>query len=118
MSGSVQEWLDAYVEAWRTYDPEQIGGLFTEDATYSYQPWGEPLRGREAIVADWLADPDDPGTWEAEYRSMLSEGGRAVAVGRTTYADGRTYENLFLIDLTGDGRCSGFVEWYMKHPQD
>ena len=29
-----QRWLDAYVEAWRTYDPAGIGELFGEDAEY------------------------------------------------------------------------------------
>jgi hypothetical protein len=32
----VQAWLDAYVDAQRTYDPEAIGHLFAEDATYAY----------------------------------------------------------------------------------
>jgi hypothetical protein len=31
----VQRWLDAYVDAWRTYDPAAIGALFAEDATYA-----------------------------------------------------------------------------------
>jgi len=36
---NVQTWLDAYVEAWRTYD-------------------------RDAIVASWLEERDEPGSWE------------------------------------------------------
>ena len=58
-------WLQAYVEAWRTYDPAAIGALFTDDATYRYHPWDAPLQGREAIVADWLANTDDPSAWVA-----------------------------------------------------
>ena len=27
----VQRWLDRYVEAWRSYDPDAIGDLFAED---------------------------------------------------------------------------------------
>ena len=52
---SLQLWLDKYVEAWRTYDSAQIGDLFSEDALYLYSPWDEdnPVRGREAIVAEW-----------------------------------------------------------------
>ena len=34
----VQAWVDAYVRAWRTYDPADIAALFTEDATYAYHP--------------------------------------------------------------------------------
>jgi hypothetical protein len=42
----LQEWLDKYVEAWRTYVPEKIGNLFSEDALYFYSPFDEqnPLR--------------------------------------------------------------------------
>ena len=42
--------------------PAKIGDLFSEDALYFYSPFDElnPLRGREAIVADWLEGPDPP----------------------------------------------------------
>lgn len=111
----VQAWLDRYIEAWRTYDPELIGSLFTENATYTYEPWRDPVRGRDAIVADWLNEPDPPESWEASYRPMLVEGGKAVATGETRYADGKTYYNLFVLEFDEQGRCSSFVEWWMLH---
>ncbi len=111
---AVQAWLDAYVDAWRSNDPALIGALFTEEATYGYNPWDEPLRGREAIVADWIDEPDPPGSWEATYRPLLIDGDRAVARGRTEYADGKTYWNLFVLRFAPDGRCAEFVEWYMR----
>ena len=55
----VQDWLDRYVRAWQTYDPDAIGELFADDARYRYAPWGEPVRGRDAIVASWLAPDGD-----------------------------------------------------------
>jgi uncharacterized protein (DUF934 family) len=114
----LQDWLDAYVEAWRTYDGDAIGELFGAEATYAYHPYDEePLRGREAIVASWLEERDDPGSWEASYRSLLSDGDRAVATGETRYADGRTYSNLYVLRFDGDGRCVEFVEWYMEQPR-
>jgi hypothetical protein len=33
---SVTAWLDAYVRSWERYDPEEIGDLFGENATYAY----------------------------------------------------------------------------------
>ena len=39
----VQAWLDAYVQAWKTYDKEAIGNLFSEDVTYSYDPYSVPM---------------------------------------------------------------------------
>ena len=43
----VQRWLDAYIDAWRRNERDPIRALFTEDATYSFGPFREPVRGRE-----------------------------------------------------------------------
>ena len=113
----LQAWLDAYVEAWRTYDRDAIARLFSADATYAYHPYDdEPLRGRDAIVASWLEEPDAAGSWEAAYRPLLIEGDRAVATGETRYANGKTYSNLYVLRFDGEGRCAEFIEWYMQHP--
>ena len=112
----VQTWLDAYVASWRSNDAEAIAVLFTSEATYAYAPWREPLRGADAIVADWRREPDDPETWSATYAPLLVEGDRAVATGETVYRnEGKTYSNMFVLRFEG-GRCADFVEWYMKHP--
>jgi ketosteroid isomerase-like protein len=111
----VQTWCDAYVEAWRTYDEAAIGALFTEDATYAYHPYGESLRGREAIASSWLGDRDEPGSWEASYAPLLIEGDRAIVTGETSYTNGRRFSNLWVLAFDGDGQCSDFVEWFMEH---
>ena len=113
---TVTAWTDAYVDAWRSNDAVRIGGLFTEDATYAYDPWSEPLQGRQAIVDDWLKQPDEPGSWEANYRPMLAHGDRAIVTGVTRYEDGKTYSNLFVIDFDENAKCRSFTEWYMRHP--
>ena len=84
-------WLQAYVEAWRTYDPAAIGALFADDARYRYHP----------------------GAWEARYEAWAVDGDRAVATGTSRYddADGkRTYHNVFLLTFDADGRCWEFTE--------
>lgn len=111
----VQRWLDDYVAAWRSYDPDAIGDLFTPDATYGFNPWDEPITGRSAIVAWWRNDQDEPGSWEASYRPFMVEGTRALATGETRYQDGKAYSNMFALTFTDD-RCRSFVEWYMRHP--
>jgi ketosteroid isomerase-like protein len=115
---AAQAWLDAYVEAWRSYDTGAIADLFAEDATYAYHPWDEPIRGRDAIVAEWLADRDEPESWHAEYRPFVVADRCAVAVGETRYADGKTYLNIWQLTFDEDARCSEYIEWYMTPPAD
>jgi len=114
---AVQAWLDAYIEAWRSYDPDAIADLFSADASYAYHPYDEPLRGRDAIVASWLEERDEPGSWEAAYRPLLIEQDRAVATGESRYAEGRVFSNLYVLRFDGEGRCSEFVEWYIEQPR-
>ena len=117
----VQAWLDRYVAAWRSNDAAQIGDLFSEDARYRYYAYGEWTQGRDAIVAGWLEDPDDPASWEAHYEPFAVDGERAVAVGTSRYeatADqpDRTFWNCYLMRFAADGRCSEFTEYYMREP--
>jgi len=114
-------WLRAYVGAWETYDPDAVADLFSEDATYSYFPFDEPIRGRLAIVASWLEDKDPAGTYEARYEPVAIDGNLAVAQGRSRYFKDasrteleREYDNVFLIDFDEAGRCRSFREWYMR----
>jgi ketosteroid isomerase-like protein len=109
----VQGWLDGYLEAWRTNDADQIAALFTEDATYRYHPTEPPLEGRNAIVAWWLGDADDPGRWTASYSPWVVEGDRAVATGTSIYTDLGTFLNCYQLTFR-EGRCSEFIEWYMQ----
>lgn len=115
---AVQVWLDAYAEAWRSSDAGAIGDLFAEDATYAYHPWDEPMRGRDAIVAAWLSDSDEPESWNADYRPFVVSGNRAVAVGETRYSGGKVFLNAWQLTFDVDARCSEFIEWYMVPPAD
>jgi hypothetical protein len=119
----VAAWLEAYAHAWQTYDAGEIAALFSQDASYRYHPWDEPLRGREPIVASWLEEPDAPGTYEGRYQPLVVEGEQAVATGRSRYLDPdgalkRQYHNCFVLRFDGEGRCGEFTEWFMLHPPE
>ena len=119
----VQVWLDRYVAAWMSYDREAIGELFAEDAEYRYHPWDdEPVKGRAAIVENWLENRDEPGSWDAHYDVWTLDGDRASAIGESRYVnpDGsfRTlYYNNWLLRFDAHGRCIDFVEYYMELPE-
>jgi SnoaL-like domain len=123
----VQGWLDHYVKAWESYDPGQIGELFSEDAEYRFHPADEPTRGRQAIVDAWLSpggDPakrDAPGTFAAAYAPYAVDDDVAVGVGTSTYwtdasrsAIEASYFNVYLLAFDEAGRCRSFTEYYVK----
>jgi hypothetical protein len=123
----VQAWLDAYVEAWETYDPDAIGRLFADDAEYRYHPWDVPVRGRAAIVASWVAPDgsasgrDEPGTYDAHYAPWAVDGDRAVAVGTSDYFTDATrtkrerrYHNTYLLEFDAERRCRSFTEAFIQ----
>lgn len=120
------DWLERYVDAWKTYNQEAIGELFSQDARYRYHPWDdadETASGRDQIVASWLADRDAPDAWTAEYRPWATDGDNAVAVGVSRYLgpDGvtveREYYNVFLCRFDADGRCTEFTEYFMRRTE-
>jgi SnoaL-like domain len=117
-TNALATWLDRYRTAWTSNNPEDIRALFTEDAEYRYHPWDDPVTGHEAIVDSWLASRDEPGDWSFDGEPMLQHGGIGIVEGRTVYANGPNYRNLWVVELAEDGRASRFTEWYMEEPAD
>lgn len=116
-----QAWLDRYVAAWKSYDPIAIGDLFAEDAAYRYHPEDDPVRGRAAIVEDWLRDRDEPDTYDGRYEPLAIDAtnGNHVASGWSRYytsaGDLRDeYWNVFLVRFDDAGRASDFTEWWIQ----
>ena len=117
----VERWLANYVEAWKSYDRDAIGALFSEDAQCRYHPYDEPIVGREAVADAWLADRDEPGSYDAAYEPFAVDGASAVATGTSTYTgpDGSVravYDNCFVMRFDPDGRCADFIEWFVERP--
>ena len=124
---AAQEWLDQYVAAWLSYEPEAIGSLFSDDVHYRYHPSDEPIVGREAVVASWLGETDEegassrdePGTYEASYSPVAVDGDIVVATGTSRYRDSaegpfvKVYDNCFVMRFDA-GRCREFTEFYVK----
>jgi hypothetical protein len=126
---AVDRWLQAYVDAWKTYDPDKIAALFTQEVTYRYHPYDAPIEGRDAVVRSWLGDSDavgastrdDPDTYDATYRTVAVDDDVAVAVGSTHYSEAsasgvEVFDNCFVMRFDPDGVCSDFTEWYIKRP--
>jgi len=126
----VNRWLEAYVDAWQSYDREQIAALFGDDVRYRYHPHDEPIEGREAVVESWLGEGDhedassrdEQGTYDASYEPVAVDGDVAVATGTSTYLTepggpvDKVYDNCFVMRFDQDARCVEFTEWFVKRP--
>jgi hypothetical protein len=111
------EWIVRYVHAWQTNDPDDIRSLFTEGAEYRDGPSTQPWVGHDAIVAGWLGQKDDPGTWAFKHEVTAVDGDVAIIRGWTSYPSAtqksRHYDNLMVIRLTPDGRARSFTDWFV-----
>ena len=119
----MQEWLNGYIAAWASKNADDIAALFSEDVVYSYRPWVDDrvtVTGRDAVVADWLENTDEPTGWEASYATYAVDGNKAVATGWSRYlptddTEEKFYHNAFLLEFDEDGRCSSFREfWFLE----
>jgi ketosteroid isomerase-like protein len=127
---AVNRWLAAYVAAWKSYEPSEIAALFTDDATYRFHPYDEPVRGAEAVAEAWRGEGghegapsrDDAGTYDGTYEAVAVDGDLAVATGSSTYSAKpggpieQIYDNCFVMRFGADGRCTEFTEWFMERP--
>ena len=126
----IDRWLEAYIAAWKSYDPNAIGALFSEDVEYRYHPYDEPVHGRDAVVEAWLGESDHEGassrdaegTYDASYRAVAVDGNVAVATGESLYSEEpggpvvQAWDNCFVMRFDADDRCREFTEYFAERP--
>lgn len=113
---AVETWLEGYIKAWGSNNPQEIGALFADDALYYTAPFREPWRGREAIVAGWIDIHDEPDNYTFRHEVLATEDNLGVVRGWTTYLNPPAeYSNLWLIRFDDQGRATEFTEWWMAH---
>ncbi|WEK12331.1 MAG: nuclear transport factor 2 family protein [Candidatus Microbacterium phytovorans] len=116
-ASAARDWMDRYVHAWTTNDPDDVRALFTPDAEYRDGPSTPPWVGQDAILAGWLGQQDEPGTWSFDYELTAVDRDVAVIRGRTTYTGSTDksdlYDNLMVIRLDPDGRARSFTDWWI-----
>ncbi|MDQ1598092.1 MAG: hypothetical protein QOI70_1516 [Microbacteriaceae bacterium] len=115
MNERVLRWVEGYRRAWDSNSPDDIRALFTEDATYHFDPYHEPLRGREAIVDGWLAAADAPGSYTFQWNLLAETEDVAFVRGETRYLEAPDYSNLWVIRFGDDSRASDFTDWWVEH---
>ena len=87
MSLPLEEWAERYARAWEAADAEAAAALFTEDATYRADPFGDPYQGREGVRRYWApghchsgkrrsGDRPNDGRWQPCGRGVVDADGR------------------------------------------
>ena len=117
--GNAARFVDGYLDAWRTNDPDTIRALFAADAVYRSRAHDtEPAAGIDRIVEHWLEEQDEPGSWSYELGAIeLDTDDFAVIRGVTAYTDGPkagVYDNLWLVRFDADGRATEFWDWWVQ----
>lgn len=115
MSQTVGEWLDAYRVAWETRDPEAAAVLFTEDATYLEEPYGEPFRGRDGVRDYWTRVTATQEDIEFRTGEAIVAGSRAAVEWWVTLRNGGadvTLAGEFWLEFDDAGLCRTLREYW------
>ena len=117
-AAAVSAWVEGYVRAWNSNDPDDIGRLFTDDAAYYTDPFDAKWQGRDMIVREWLNRKDEPGDTSFRHEVVAVQDDLGIVRGWTHYftAPPGDYSNLWVIRFAPDGRCREFTEWWMQRP--
>lgn len=111
---TVEKWVAAYEQAWRTPGTERLAELFVPDAFYLPSPWAHPVEGLDAIARFWEAERDGPEEEFTMSSDIVAVDGRTAVV-RIFVKYGAPgngpWRDLWVLRLAEDGRCSSFEEW-------
>lgn len=109
---SVETWVSAYEDLWRTAGTDRLAELFTDDVAYLPSPWAVPVTGLAALGRFWEAEREGADEeFAMTSRVVAVEGATAVVRVEVDYARGERWRDLWVVRLQPDGRCSRFEEW-------
>ena len=120
---TVQEWVDAYAQAWRERDADAAAALFTEDTVYRAHPLQEPHRGQAGVQNYWSDVTATQDRVDVRMgRPVESTDGRRAAVEfwvRMLSGDADvTLIGILFLRFAEDGRCEELRETWLFEPGD
>jgi hypothetical protein len=114
----IQEWVDAYAQAWRDRDAEAAAALFTEDSVYRDHPLQEGHRGASGVRDYWENVTATQDRVDVRMgRPVESHDGRRAAVEfwvRMLNGGAEvTLIGILFLRFADDGRCEELRETWM-----
>ena len=117
-ASDAKQFLKKYKQAWETRDADLAASLFTRDARYKENPFGEPIIGREAIHDYWAAATAQQEDIHFTVTNFLHTGYILIAEWTCQYRDlasGRPRElaGMFFADFYGN-QVRAFREYWQS----
>ena len=112
------QFLEKYKQAWETRDADLAASLFTRDARYKENPFGQPIIGREAIHDYWAAATTSQEEIRFAVTNSLHAGYVLIAEWTCTYRDRasgqpRQLAGMFFADFYGT-QVRAFREYWQS----
>ena len=117
---TVQQWVDAYADAWRERDADAAAALFTEDSSYRAHPLQEAHAGSEGVRTYWETVTATQSDVDVSMGSPIeSADGRRAAVEfwvrMRNAGDQVTLIGILFLRFGEDGRCEDLREtWFVE----
>ena len=113
--------LEAYKQAWETFDGDAWVGLFTDDAEYHVDPFGAPLVGHNALRAYLLESARTRKDVDITVERHWVSGATVLAAWHGTWVardTGRVVRiaGFLTAEVANDGRISHYREWTQVAP--
>ena len=120
---AVQQWVDAYAQAWRDRDADAAAALFTADSSYRSHPLEEAHQGADGVQAYWSNVTETQDRVDVRMgRPVESADGRRAAVEfwvRMLNGGAEvTLIGILFLRFADDGRCEDLRETWMFDPGD
>lgn len=114
-----KSWLDAYGRAWESRDPKAAADIFTDDATYQENPFGQPMRGRSAILDYWSHVPRSQDQVRFGYEILAVTGTIGIARWWASFIRMSSekqvkLDGICVVTLDAENRCKVFREWWHR----
>jgi hypothetical protein len=120
---TVQQWVDAYAQAWRDRDADAAAGLFSEGSLYRDHPLQAAHQGTSGVHSYWETvtatqdrvdvrmgrpiESDDGRRAAVEFWVRMLNGGAPV-----------TLIGILFLRFAADGRCEDLRETWFFEPSD
>jgi nuclear transport factor 2 (NTF2) superfamily protein len=120
---TVQEWVDAYADAWRKRDPDAAAALFTEGCSYRAHPLQEAHQGRDGVRSYWADVTSTQDAVDVRMgKPVASADDRRAAVEfwvrMRSRGDEVTLIGILFLRFAGDGLCDDLRETWFFEPGD